>query len=216
MTVNRALLYYDKCEHKPFSLSKQLQDLSVRPNVPIRDNQSRLSTWTLSGVREEQGCSNDYVHTDGTIGSSSTFDGLGTPGTWNYSINTSRNLLLSVLLYLLWILLHWIDSEWVCPYTIRYRGLRREMTPSSPRGHPLAWVLSSTFSPVAAISPVSGECRRKRQDLPTITWQPRSLYTSARTSDGKAATVPRTVFTYNWRVFLKGASVTLHWCHSDI
>ena len=26
------------------------------------------------------------------------------------------------------------------------------MTPSSPRGHPLAWVLSSTFSPVAAIS----------------------------------------------------------------
>ena len=77
--------------------------------------------------------------------------GLGTLGSWKYGINISRNLLLSVLLYLLWILLHCVNSKWVCPYTFGIGDLERK-TPSSPHGHPLAWVLSSTFSPVAAIS----------------------------------------------------------------
>ena len=92
------------------------------------------------------------MNIDGIIGATQHMIGLGTPEFWKYSINISRNLLLSVLLYLLWILLYWINSEWVCPYTNRYRRLRKEMTPSSLHGHTLAWVLSCTASPVAAIS----------------------------------------------------------------
>ena len=38
---------------KPFSLSKQLQDLSLGPNAAISGIQSKLNSRILSGVREE-------------------------------------------------------------------------------------------------------------------------------------------------------------------
>ena len=99
--------------------------------------------------------------------------GLGTLGSWKYGINISRNLLLSVVLHLLWILLL-CNSKWVCPCTIRYGGLRMETLLLVSMGiHWLECSLALTAS--GCYVPVSGECSRKRQNLPTITWQPRTL-----------------------------------------
>ena len=100
--------------------------------------------------------------------------GLGTLGSWKYGININRNLLLSVVLHLLWILLPCVNSKWVCPCTIRYRGLRMEILLLVPMG--IHWLeCSLALSASGCYIPVSGECRGKRQNLPTITWQPRTL-----------------------------------------